>query len=501
MDSIKDEKRRLISQSGCDPKTPPNPRAGSWGRVFSPARLIWSVVQQNSWLSFAVVVSAAMGLAIVITIVLPGYTWPSSRLYTSKFGYSSLLRKLKKPFPVPSARITRRVLSHTALGEGLMRTEPTLIPIVPMGTISRVLVKDGDRVRKGQLVAELDPLKAEIKVGAAEAALATARAELERVKIGSAYILTFERPMKDQLNLHYDQKSVDIQTKLLEISQTLNKVKYASKQEMLMLQLALNQMEQNLEMTKFNLQMSTRGIKHSIAIAEANVKEMELALKHRQTELKEYKILSNADGVVERCLIHEGEYNQDPGKPGFLVAMDGWFEANFDQGSFNRLRVDEKAEIRLEAYPDRFFVGRVIWVNPFVNYDLGGPESTRPIRPMGTGAPEWPATFAARIQLDPTTVSIAPGMTGFCVIRSKQEVNCLPREAVSAVTGGKGIVYLIHGNRFEPHEVILGIIDGDWIQIREGLDESDEVILDGYQVLEPTDQIQIVRSPPARGNS
>jgi hypothetical protein len=247
--------------------------------------------------------------------------------------------------------------------------------------------------------------------------------------------------------------------------------------------------------------MSTRGIKHSIAIAEANVKEMELALKHRQTELKEYKILSNADGVVERCLIHEGEYNQDPGKPGFLVAMDGWFEANFDQGSFNRLRVDEKAEIRLEAYPDRFFVGRVIWVNPFVNYDLGGPESTRPIRPMGTGAPEWPATFAARIQLDPTTVSIAPGMTGFCVIRSKQEVNCLPREAVSAVTGGKGIVYLIHGNRFEPHEVILGIIDGDWIQIREGLDESDEVILDGYQVLEPTDQIQIVRSPPARGNS
>jgi Cu(I)/Ag(I) efflux system membrane fusion protein len=193
--------------------------------------------------------------------------------------------------------------------------------------------------------------------------------------------------------------------------------------------------------------------------------------------------------------MHEGEYNQDPGKPGFLVAMEGWFEANFDQGSFPRIRVDEKAEIRLEAYPDRFFSGRVFWVNPFVNYDLGGPESTRPIRPMGTGAPEWPATFAARIRLELADTEIAPGMTGFCVIRGETEVNCLPREAVSAITGNKGIVYLVRGDRFEPREVTLGLVAGDWIEIRGGLRESDEVILDGYQVLEPEDHVRIVADP------
>ena len=474
-------------------------RLGFRGTVRTLIRLGWQTILDNSWLSLTTAVAGAMGVAILITIVLPGYTWPSSRLYTSKFGYSALLRKLKKPFELNSTHITRRKLSHTALGEGLMRTEPILVPIVPMGTIKRVLVKEGEHVKKGQLILEVESTKAEIKVDAAKAALATARAELERVKIGSAYILTYERPQKDQINLKYSERSIELQKKLLEISQSLKSLRYASKQEVLTLQLTLNQMEQALQETKFNLGMSTKGIKQSEVIAEAAVREAELALKHRLTELKEYKIYCIADGVIERCLVHEGEYNQDPGKPGFLVAVEGWFEANFDQGSFGRLRVGEKAEVRLEAYPDRAFQGEVYWVNPFVNYDLGGPESTRPIRPMGTGAPEWPATFVARIKIDPSGTAVAPGMTGFCVIHSEAEVNCLPRDAVSAVTAGKGIVYLVRGDRFEPHEVSLGIVDGDWIQIREGLSSTDEVILDGYQVLEPTDRIKIV--PPPKGKT
>ncbi|QEH34224.1 Multidrug resistance protein MdtN [Aquisphaera giovannonii] len=466
-----------------------------WKRALGIPRRLVRVAVRNSWFSFVMIVAAVMGAAILVTIVLPGYTWSSSRLYTSKFGYSSLLRKLKRPFPVTAARIARRTLDHKALGEGLVRSEPTVVSIVPMGTVVRVHVRQGDRVKKGQLVAEIDPTKINIKVESARAALQTARAELERVKIGSAYVLTYERPRLDQIREENARKQADLQKQLIEMNLPLLKKGYASKAEILLRQIDLAKSELAQEEAKFNLTMSSRGVKESITIAESAVKEAELALSHRLAELKDYKVYSIADGLVERCLVHEGEYNQDPGKPAFLIASDAWFEGNFDQGAYDRIRVGSEVKVRLEAYPDRFFPGKVTWINPFVNYDLGGPESTRPIRPMGTGAPEWPATFAARVRIEPQACPIIPGMTGFCVVLSRSEVPCLPRESVASITAGKGIVYAIRGDRFEPREVTIGVVDGDWIEIRDGLGASDEVIRDGYQVLMPDDKIRVVSDP------
>ena len=98
----------------------------------------------------------------------------------------------------------------------------------------------------------------------------------------------------------------------------------------------------------------------SVVIAESAVWEAELALKHRLHELKDYQIYSIADGRIERCLVHEGEYNQDPGKPGFVIASGAWFEANFDQGAFRRLKVGDRAEVRLESAAKRVLIGKVI---------------------------------------------------------------------------------------------------------------------------------------------
>ncbi len=458
------------------------------------------MVRENSWLSMTVVVSAVTGIALAITIVLPGFASPMSRISTSKFGYPSLYRKLKKPFPVPVTRITRRVLGHTALGEGLMRTEPVVVPIVPMGKVLRVLVEEGGLVKKGQLIAEIDPTRARIKADAAKAALGTARAELERVKIGSAYVLEKERPERDQIRLEAAERETVLRNERIAMDLALSNKGFGSRADIIDQKIALVELEAKIREARFNLGMSTKGVSQSLLIAESAVKEAELALEHRLVELADFKVFAIADGRIERCLVREGEYNQDPGKPGFLIASDAWFEANLDQGAYGRVLVGQKATVRLEAYPDHFFPGSVEKVNPFVNYDLGGPESTRPIRPMGTGAPEWPATFAVRIRIQSDAKRAAvPGMTGFCVIRSEREVTCVPRETVSAVTSGKGIVYVIKGDHFEPREVTVGLIDGDWIEIRDGLTDSDELIRDGYQILEPGDRIKPEAPPEPKG--
>ena len=472
------------------------------GFLRQAPRLAVQVVRNNTWISLMLVVATVTILAVLVTIVMPGYTSPMSRLYTSKFGYGSVLRKMHRPFPVTATRPVRRVLGRTSVGEGLIRSEPIVVAIVPMGIIRRLYVRAGDLVEKGQLLAEVDSTKAEIKVNAARAALETAKAELERVRIGSAYVLANERPERDKIRLDTAEREFDIQKKLQEINLRLADKGYALKQDILRQDLLLTQAQSAIREMKFNLGMSRLGVSQSVVIAEAAVRDAELALEHRSFELREYKIFCIAAGRVERCLVHEGEYNQDPGKPGFLIASGSWFEANFDQSVYRRIRVDDRAEVRLEAAPDRALPGKVTLINPFVSYDLGGPETLRPVRPMGTGSPEWPATFAVRIQVQaPPEVPVLPGMTGFASVKAESEVTCLPREATFALTAGKGMVYLVEGSKFRPHEVTLGVIDGDFIEVRDGLGLGDLVIADGHQVLQPGDQIRVIPTPGTKSDA
>ncbi len=461
-------------------------------------RSAWDFAAENAWLSLIAITSAVMAVAMLIVIILPGYTSPMSRISTSKFGYPSLFRKIGKKLPVTSTRPERRRLSYSALGEGLVRSEPTVISIVPMGKIAKVLAKEGDFVKKGQLVAVVDDTKATIKVNAARAALETARAELERVKIGSAYVLEKERPERDSIRLEGAEKEAEYRRQLIDMEMALGQKGYGSRAKILEQKITLTQLEASIREARFNLGMSTKGVAQSMVVAESAVREAELALAHRQVELADHKVYSNADGMVERSLIREGEYNQDPGKPGFLVAAGSWFEANFDQGAVDRVAVGATAKVRLEAFPDRGFPGKVEFIHPFVKYDLGGPESTRPIRPLGTGAPEWPATFAVRIPIEQGDARVLPGMTGFAIIESSVDTLCVKRNAATALTGGKAIVYKVVEDRFQPKEVTVGIVDGDWIQIKSGLDPSDELILDGYQVLDPRDRIEVKRDSPAK---
>ena len=225
------------------------------------------------------------------------------------------------------------------------------------------------------------------------------------------------------------------------------------------------------------------------------VREAELVAQLRASELEEFRVLSPTDGVLERCLVHAGEYNSYQGRPAFSVAAGGWFEAHFDQGTIGQFHTGDRVEVRLEALDGRTLEGRVTAIHPFVHYRLGGPEADRPIRPMGTGAPEWPATYRVRIRiLDPKEsleFPLVPGLTGFARIVRETACLAIPHASITAVSGGKGLVHLVHGGHFELREVTIGVTDGDWTEIRAGLSQDDRVIVEGHQVLMPGDRIDV----------
>jgi HlyD family secretion protein len=449
-----------------------------------------NLVRRDRGLAKLVAFTALFIAVIGWKVVWPAYLNPHNRMYTSKLGYPAVMRKLGRPLPVVTATVERRTFVEPMLGEGTMASTPVLVPVVPMDRITAVHVADGDVVKAGQLLAELDTSKIDLQIESAKVAVATATAELERVKIGSAYVLAQERPEKDTITLNAATNNAKLGEEKLKMYRDLFQKGIVSKAKLIEIEREGTDLISNFELAKLYLQMSSQGQKQSLSIAENAVTDARAALDHRLAQLKDFKIFAPAAGVVERVLIQPGEYNQDSGKPGFVLSTGLWFEAHLDQGAIAKVGPGTEAEVSLEAYPGRRFAGRVTKVIPVVTFNQGGPESNRPVRPLGTGAPEWPATFKVRIALDATdTAHIVPGMTGFARVIARQETLAVPRGAVLSVSAGEGIIYVINAQRApELRQVQVG---GSHLQIVDGLRAGETIIVDGQQVLQPTDKIRI----------
>jgi multidrug resistance efflux pump len=465
--------------------------------ITSALRFAYRLIRLQMWPLTLCATTLALCMAVAYMIVWPAYKNPIARMYTSKLGYSSVIRKTGGAFPVTSAKAQTREMTGKFIGEGLVQSEPVQVPMIAMARILKVNATEGQRVRNGEVIVELDQSRVQMKIESAKAAVQTACSELDRVRLGTVNVLQEERP--DILALRAEAASEEsrLANQLVQIHQSLAEQSAISKTEFATTQMAAIRAELEKRERRIAADTAQAGRDFSVLIAESAIREAELTLAHRIKELEDYVSLAPADGIVERVLVHDGEYNQDPGRPAVLLACGLWFECYLDQTALGRVKTGDRVEVRLSAYQDRIFRGSIERVRPLVNFALGGPETNRPIRPLGTGAPEWPATFAVRVQLEASDELIVPGLTGYATVIQQRKTLSVPRGTVMAVSGNRGIAFVIgeDGKSFEPRSVVLGIRDDHFVEIREGLVEGEIVIADGYQVLQPGDRIVIDKGP------
>lgn len=442
----------------------------------------------------AMVLLVSGGL-LTVTVLWPAYKDPGSKMYDSSLGYASLMRKLGKAFPVVTAEVREREFIKALLAEGTCSADPYLVPVVPMSKITSVKIEEGQLVEKGDLLLTLDRVKAEIKLESARLALSTALAELERVKVGSAYVLAQERPDREKINLEASIERARQMVEKVERYRSAQKEGLISRTALLEIEREYIDAVQEKELAELFLTMSEKGVEQSRQIAINAVDDAREALKHREQELTEYEVYAPISGVVERVLMREGEYNQDSGKPGFVIASGLWFEGYFDQADFNWVDESLSGVAYLESYPGLELAVEVERIVPVVSFNQGGPEINRPLRPRGTGAPEWAATFQVRLRFHAVgkEVRLAPGMTGFVRLESKRTSLAVPREALTSVSAGKGFVHVVgESGKRELREVSVGHVDGIAAEILSGLKAGEVVIADGHWGLLDDDGIEVV---------
>lgn len=444
-------------------------------------------------LAILALVGATLAVAafLVVKVIAPGYTQPSNGAYASRFGYLAMKRKAGTPFTVQTAVVGERPIPEAQLGEGRMAAEPVRVPVVPIGRIAAVHVREGDRVEAGQLLATVDATLAQLRLETARLELSAAEAEIERVKLGSTYEMALERPQRENINLAATQKKIALWKEKAASMKRLFEQGIISRTQYQEVQIQLAEAEKELQTSELGVSVSFEGLQHSAAIAESIAKEKRFAVEQRTRELADCEIRAPNAGVIERVFIHAGEYNQQPGEPAFVIASGLWFEARLDQMAIHKVKAGDEATVHLEALPGRPLAGRVTAVVPIVTYHPGGPEASRPVRPMGAGAPEWPTTFATRIEFtDEDRALLVPGLTGFARIEANRDVLAVPLAALSSVSARSGLVHVLESDGLRVvRRVTTGRSRDGWIEITDGLRAGEKIIVAGHEDLEPGDHV------------
>ncbi len=181
------------------------------------------------------------------------------------------------------------------------------------------------------------------------------------------------------------------------------------------------------------------------------------------------EISSPISGIVIDKKAFEGMYVKT-GSPIYTVAdlSKVWAKLDVYEGDIFWIRHNQEVDIRTEAYGDEIFRGKISFVDPVLN------ERTR--------------TVKVRVTVDNSDGRLKPNMFVRAVVKARlaghnDEPWLVIPASAPLITGKRAIVYVRIPNQerpaFEGIEVKLGPRAGNWYVVHSGLEEGQEVVVNG----------------------
>jgi HlyD family secretion protein len=310
------------------------------------------------------------------------------------------------------------------------------------GTIKKLFVDYNSPVKKGQLLAQIDPATVQGQVDQARANLLSAQANLE--KAGVAVIdaqRTFQR------------------------NKELFAQNFIARSEM--------------DTAETNLYSAEAQQK----VNQAQVEQAKASLKIAETNLQYTNIISPVNGTVISRNVDVGQTVaasfQTPTL--FSIAQDltkMQIDTNVDEADIGKVKVGQDVSFSVDAYPDTIFTGKVavvrnapITVSNVVTYDV----VIRVDNPQLKLKPGMTANVSITIETRPDVLRIPNAALRFKPAQAKDKSKTTPDK--QDMKGTK--VWILEKNQPKSVQVTLGLSDGNYTEIStDELKEGQEIITD-----------------------
>ncbi|MCB0834863.1 MAG: efflux RND transporter periplasmic adaptor subunit [Bacteroidetes bacterium] len=249
-----------------------------------------------------------------------------------------------------------------------------------------------------------------------------------------------------------------------------------------MLKSAYEAADANFKMAEVNYEKQKRAFEEQ-AISELQLKNLEYQRDAARAQadaarqrLEKTKIKAPVDGVINERFADEGEMI-GAGMPAAQVV--DIYQVKIVLGVPERysaeLKIGSPAEFTVDAYPDERFQGRINFVAPSVNADN--------------------RTIPTEISVANTRGMLKPNMIARVTLKLATAVKSIviPMDCIQQIDLNRSVVYVAKNGLAEERVVRLGGSDGSRVQILQGLQPGDELIVTGFQNL--VDQQKILIQP------
>lgn len=356
----------------------------------------------------------------------------------------------KKEHNYITAPIKKGSISQKITASGTINPISTVIIGTQVsGIIDEIYVDYNSKVKKGELLAQIDPQTFEAAVDQKQASLDIAKAELQVT----------------ENNVIYYKKHLDRIKKL-------NHSKYSTDKE-----------------------LETAERDYNNALAEKNLRQAQVdqalaSLKQAKIDLDYTKIISSVDGVVISKEVEEGQtvaasFNTPTL---FNVAEDltkMQIEAAVVEADISKVQEGQKVFFSVDSFPDETFEGIVTQVrnNPITTSNV--------------------VTYEVIITIDNHELKIKPGMTANVEIitAAKDDALLVPNKALRFYVADKDGqtkrydhkgIWILKNNELSRIDISVGISDDDYSEIISNkIKEGDLVVLEDTMNTEKQSQMRM----------
>ncbi|HEV7398337.1 MAG TPA: efflux RND transporter periplasmic adaptor subunit [Pyrinomonadaceae bacterium] len=340
--------------------------------------------------------------------------------------------------------VTPQPIAGTIVATGkILVPEDRMANIGPVheGRLVRLYAGQGSLVRKGQKLADLESAD----IDQAEADYLKALADYDNARRTSAAEVKFAQATYDRTRMLYE-KSVTAGKNVEAAEHDLEMAKAAA---------ASNAAQTKAALTSARRHLLILGLKDAEIDALANKSSLGAV----------FSLTSPISGIViERNGTIGATVGSDATVFKIIDITRVWIDGNVFEKDIERVKRGQEVKVSVPAFPGVNFSGRVILINSVVDPDTRSLKvRTEVSNPDGRLKPDMFASVQIITDLRRTAISI-------------------PQAAVLD-DGGKTVVFIAAGNGYVKREVHAGIQGNDRVEIVEGLQAGDKVVVKGNYLL------------------
>ena len=359
--------------------------------------------------------------------------------------------------PVRAVNAQRGTIRSVVSTNGKVEPLQNFEAHAPVGTtVKKILVREGDQVKKGQLLLQLNDAQARSQAARAQAQVLAAEADLNAIQKGGNHeeILTLESQItKARTDCDTAQRNLNALRRLREQgAASPGEIKNAEDQ--------LNRANADLDLLL--QKQKNRYSQPEIDRVEAQKSEAQAAYSAAEDLLNQLNIRAPFDGVVYSLPVQQGAYLN----PGDLVLQEADLSkvrvrAFVDEPDIGRLAPGDKIEVTWDALPERTWEGAVSVIPAVIK--LHGSRNVG----------------ETTCVVDNKDFKLLPNVNvGVTIITAEhRNVLTVPREAIHQDDDGKAYVYQIVNNELQRRHVQTSISNLTKVEVTGGLPENAVIAL------------------------